>query len=63
MEFFNCKVTVSNFNGRELHHKRFTIISSGKFFRTATLKIICKQHLLKELLVKPRRESKHENPA
>ena len=59
MEFFNCKVTVSNFNKRELHHKSFPI-NFAKFFRTATLNVIYKQLLLKEYLGKPRSESKSE---
>ena len=56
MEFFNCKVTISNFNDRELHDKCFPI-NFAKFFRTAALKIICKRLLLKEQLAKPRSES------
>ena len=47
MEFFNRKVTVSNFNERELHHKCFPF-DFAKFFRTASLKIICKRLLLNE---------------
>ena len=47
MEFFDCKVKVSNLNERELHHKCFPI-NFAKFFQTATLKIICKQLLPKE---------------
>ena len=53
MELFYYKVTASDFNVRELHHKCFPIIFAN-FFRTATLKIICKQLLLKEQLVKPK---------
>ena len=53
MEFFHCKVTVSNFNERELHHKCFAI-TFADFFRTATLKMICKQLLLKKYLIKPK---------
>ena len=47
MEFFNCKVTVSNFIERELRHKCFPI-NFAKFFETATLKIICKRLFLKK---------------
>ena len=47
MEFFNCKVTASNFNEREPHHKCFPI-NFAKFFRTASLKIISKRLLLNE---------------
>ena len=59
VEFLNCKVTVSIFIERELYLKCFPI-NFAKFFRTATLKIICKRLLLKEQLVKPRSESKHD---
>ena len=55
MEFFNRKVTVSNFNERELHHKCFPI-NFAKFFKTATLKISSKQLFMKEYLLKPRGE-------
>ena len=47
MEFFTGKVTVSNFNERELRYKCLPI-NFAKFFWTATLKIICKRLLLKE---------------
>ena len=58
IEFCNCKVTVSNFNKRELHQKRFPI-NLAKFFQIATLKMICKRLLLQEKLVKSKSESKH----
>ena len=45
MEFFNCEVTVSNVNERKLHDKCFPI-KFAKFFRIASLKIICKRLLL-----------------
>ena len=39
MELFYCKVTVSNFNERELHHKCFPI-TFGSFY--ASEGITCK---------------------